>query len=230
MLETQSGIGWITVIEDGRTLALATGELRSKPSREHLAEFEQAIWNINRFAMGLSEKDVAVTDCPWTDDEVRKFMRSDIGLFLPEVASTAEGLSLLSKAYPAMRWDEQGVPSSVRNVDERDNVINLFGWLRTERKIDAPNTKTDEEKAKKVIAGKGRLAQTLNVYGEAGQVSKLLQAKYLDEDWTWVRVLASRVGGRVVSADFSPVGCCDVGWGLESSFVRGDLGVRSVGV
>lgn len=70
MLETQSGIGLITVVEAGRTLALATGELKLKPNRKHLEEFEQARWNLNRFAMGLSPKDVAVTDCPvrWTDN------------------------------------------------------------------------------------------------------------------------------------------------------------------
>lgn len=227
MLATESGVGLITVVEAGRTLALATGELRSKPSSEHLEEFEQARWNLNRFAMGLSERDVAVSDCPvtWTDGEIRKFTKSDLGLFLPEVASTApEGLKLQSKAYPAMRWDEQGVPLSV------ENTLHIFSWMRTEKTIDAPNTKTDEKKAREIIKGKSRLFQTLNVYAEAGQVSKLLQGQYLDEVKTWVRVLASRVGGRVVVAYFAPGGLCYVYWSLKSSDVDDYLGVRCVGV
>lgn len=233
MLETQSGIGLITVVEAGRTLASATGQFVAQPNREHLKELEQARWNVNRFPMGLSERDVVVPDVPltWDDKFVRRMVRSELGLYLPEVVSTApEGLSLQAKAYPKMMWDEQRVPSSVRNVDERDNVISLFGWLRTEKRIDAPNTKTDEAKAKEIVARKNRLAQTLNVYGEAGQVSKLLQDQYLDEVRTWVRVLASRVGGRVVDARFNPDGNCDVYWDLRSDDVSGDLGVRSVGV
>ena len=235
MIETQpgTGIGLITVVEAGRTLALATGELRTKPSRERLKEFEKARWDFNRFAMGLSSRDVAVSDCPvtWSDSEIRKFSRSNLGLFLPEVVSTApEGLSLQAKAYPAMRWNEQSVPGFVRNVDDRDNVINLSGWLRTEKSIDAPNTETDEAKAREIIARNNRLGQTLNVYGEAGQVSKLLSGQYLDEVSTWVRVLSSRASGRVVYANFNPDGYCYVNWSLKPLDVRGYLGVRSVGV
>lgn len=148
-----------------------------------------------------------------------------MGLFLPETVSTAPaGLKLQSKAYPAMRWDEQNVPASVKNT------LHIFNWMRTERKIDAPNTKTDETKAREVVKGKNRLFQTLNIYGEAGQVSKLLQGQYLDEVWTWVRILASRVGGRGVDATCHPGGYCRVGWDLRSSDVRESLGVRSVGV
>lgn len=232
MLETESGVGLITVVTAGRTLALATGELRSKPNREHLVEFEQARWNLNRIAMELGPRDVEVSYCPdtWTDDYIRKFTRSDLGLFLPEIVSTREGLSLQAKAYPDMMWEEQNVPALVRNEDEEGNVIRLFGWLRTEKSIDAPYRGTDETKAKAVIARKNRLVPTLNFYGEASQVSKLLQGQFLDEDWTWVRVLASRVGGRVVDADFDPDGYCFVYWPLGPSGVREDLGVRSAGV
>lgn len=182
--------------------------------------------------MGLSARDVAVSDCPqnWDDDYIRKLTRSDLGLFLPEVASTAEGLSLQAKAYPKMKWEEQKVAESVRNVDEEDNVINLFGWMRTEKSIKAPHTGTDEAKAKEIIARKNRLFQTLNVYGEAGQVSKLLQGQYLDEVITWVRILSSRIGGRVLDANFNSDGYCNVNWNLKPVNVNDSLGVRSVGV
>lgn len=232
-LETEFDIGLITVVEAGRTLALATRELRYRPNREHLEEFQQAHWNLNRFAMGLSPRDVAVDDCPrkWTDGEIRKFMRSDFGLFLPEVASTSEGLSLLSKVYPAMMWDEQNVPALVSNVDKTDNVINLFGWLKPEKSIDAPFAGTDETKARAAIAGKHRLAQTLNVYGEAGQESKLLTGHFLDEVRTWVRILSSRSGGRVVEARFHRSGSCNVYWDLQPGYGGFELlGARSVGV
>lgn len=229
MSVVESGIGLITVVEAGRTLALATGELRAKPSREHLEEFEQARWNLNRFAMGLSPRDVVISDCPvaWDDRYVRNFMKTDLGLFVPEVVSRApEGLILQSKAYPLMFWQEQNVPALVRNS------LNIFGWLKTERAINAPSIRTDEEKAREVIKTKHpeRLPQTLNVYGEAGQVSKLLQGQYLDEISTLVRILGSNVGGRVVSAVFGSGGCCDVYWDLWPGRVSDNLGVRSVGV
>jgi|SRR3989344_2269639 len=233
MLEIESGVGLITIVTAGRTLALATADLNCKLNRTNLAEFQKAHWGLNRFAMGLSERDVAVDDCPvtWTDDEVRRFTRSDIGLFLPEVCSTApEGLRLQAKAYPGMFWEEQNVPALVRNEDEEGKVISLFGWLKTEKSIDAPNTRTDETKAKEIVARKNRSAQTLNVYGEAGQQSKLLAGQFLDEVRTYVRVLSSRVGGRVVNASFDPGGRCSVYWLLEPSNVHDDLGVRSVGV
>lgn len=233
MLETQSGVGLITVVEAGRTLVLAAAALKHKPNRTSLAEFQKAHWDLNRHAMGLSKIDVAVDDCPenWTDGEIRRFTKTDLGLFLPKVVSTApEGLVLLSKAYPAMRWVEQNVPSSVLNVDEEGNEISLFGWLKPEKHTRAPFTGTDESKARAAIAGKHRLAQTLNVYGEAGQQSKLREGQYLDEVDTWVRVLSSWVRGRVVGARFYPNGYCYVDWNLGPVDVYEYLGVRSVGV
>lgn len=97
-----------------------------------------------------------------------------------------------------------------------------------ERAIDAPHTNTDEAAALKAI--RNRIGQTLNVYAEAGNQSWLLSGEYLDVRSTWVRILNSRVRGRVVGANFYPDGGCDVDWTLGPRAVTPYLGVRSVGV
>lgn len=102
--------------------------------------------------------------------------------------------------------------------------------MRTEKSINAPFLGTDETRAREVIAGKHRLAQTLNVYGEAGQQSKLRAGQFLDEVKTWVRVLASRVNGQVLDVRFYPNGRLGVGWYWGPQDQDPYLGGRSVGV
>lgn len=250
MLETQPDIGTVTIVTAGHTLALATAELRKSPASPHRSwEFQTALWNLNRHAMGVSQRDVVVADCPWTEDEMKQFrglgvtgslkrlagkLEPDFGLWLPEVASTApEGLALLSKVYPSMGWDGQkSVLPSVRNVDARGKVINLFGWLRTEAAIKSPSRGSNELEARATLLGRGRRDLTLNVYADASHQSKLLSRtnQYLDEVSAWVRVLSSRVRDRVVYAGFGPFGGGYVTWGLGPGVVGVGWGVRSVGV
>ncbi len=227
------------IVTAGRSLALALVEYRAKPTNpERLWNFQEAHWNLNRFAMGLSPRDVKVLDCPYTEAQMKKFMGAkrfsrvsypDFALFLPEVASTApEGLRLLGKAYPKMGWDEADI-AGVSNINRKGNPVVQFGWIRTEKSIDAPHTQTDEDAAEKAIE-EGRIGQTLNIYVEAGNQSKLLTGEYLDEKRTYVRVLNARIRARVVDAHFLGGGRCYVGWGLGPGCVYGGLGVRSVGV
>lgn len=111
---------------------------------------------------------------------------------------------------------------------EITNSVRLFGWMRTEKSIDAPHLSTDEAAAVKAI--KDRMGQTLNVYAEAGNQSKFLTGEFLDEVSTWIRVLNSRARGRVVEAYFYPSGYCSVDWDLRPGSADPYLGVRSVGV
>lgn len=229
-----------TVVTAGRSLALALAEYRSHPtSLERLWDFQEAHWKLNRFAMGLSERDIVISDIPYTEKELRKFMGlggfrkpayPDSMLFLPEVCSTTpDGFLLLSKAYPEMRWDQQGV-EIVQNVDRRGNRVSLFGWLRYEKSINALFTDTNEDQAVEIILDRNRQGQTLNVYAEAGQQSKLLTGQYLDEGSTWVRIISSRVHGQMVYAGFDADGYCFFHWVLASGRAESSLGVRSVGL
>lgn len=239
MVNTEVRADVPTIVTAGRTLAVALVEYRSKPTNpECLWNFQEAHWGLNRFAMGLPKSDVVISNVPYTEDQMKKFMgvsrfrkvsNPGFALFLPEVASTApEGLLLLSKVYPQMKWELQ-VIEQVKNEDKEGNLVNLFGWMRTEKVIDAPHTSTNEEQAEQAI-GVGRKGQTLNVYGEAGNQSKMLTGKYSDQTRTLVRILNSRVRGQVVGASFDPHGGCGVYWPLESDNADDYLGVRSVGV
>lgn len=230
MVSVESKIDVPTIVTAGRTLALALTEYRIKPtSPERLWNFQEAHWSFNRLAAGLSKSDVVVDDVPYSEDQMRQFRKNEFGLFLPQVFSTdKEGIRLQGKVYPLMRWDVQSVTGKVANLDKDGNPFSLFGWMRTEKAINAPHRKTDEAAAEKAIGD--RMGQTLNVYAEAGNQSKLLTGRYLDEVRTWVRILSSRVGSRVVFAYFYPDGFCYVYWPLRPDFVFDSVGVRSVGV
>lgn len=249
MLNAELVVSYGATVIAGHTLALATAELRKSPaSPQRLWEFETALWDFNRYAMGVDQRDVVVADCPWTKDQMEKFMglgvmgrlkrltgnlEPDFGLFLPQVASTApEGLRLLDRVYPSMRWTAQNVPAFVKNEDSYGQPVELHGWLRTEQTINAPLRGRTEAQARTIVLERHRRQLTLNAYGVAGEQSRLLNKKmqFLDQVRTWTWVLNSRVGGRVVVADFYPVGGCDVDWGLGPVDVREGLRVRSVGV
>lgn len=168
---------------------------------------------------------MVVADLP-----LKRFRRGDFGLFLPKVFSTEEGLNLLGKVYPQMSWDTQSIiqDQEVENTNRDGNPVRLFGWMLTERTINAPHTNTNEASAEK--ATKGRMGLTLNVYAEAGNQSWFLTGRYLDQTSTCVRILNSRVRGWVVDAGFGPDGYCGVDGGLRPGDAYPFLGVRYVGV
>lgn len=227
-----------TIVTAGRTFELALAEHRAEPtSPERLWNLQEAHWALNSWVMGLSPRDVAVQDCPYTKGQIRKFMGSgfrfikgsnpDFAFFLPEVASTAEGLGLLGRAYPQMKSSVFQAGTPVKNIDPDGNKVSLHGWMRTESRIDAPYTGTTEDQARAIVGKNGRQGQTLNVCVEAGQQRKLQTGQYLD-GMAWVRVLSSRVNGRVVVAGFAPDGHCYVDWSRGPGHVSDHLGVRSV--
>lgn len=221
-----------TMITVERTLALATVAYRAKPdSLELLSEFNQAFWSARQQAMGVSQADLVVADCPYSEADIRRFMKNDFGLFVPRIVSTApEGLVLLGKAFPQMGSLPFRERTGVLNIDKNGQLIDLYGWMTTEESIDAPDTKTNQDQAEEIIGKKHRIGDTLNVYAAAGQQSKELTGQYLDEVQTWIRTLSSRDEGRVLLADFDSSGYCDVFWSLKPGYVSDGLGVRSVEV
>lgn len=216
----------------GRTLELVAAEYKKDSSNpDLLGEFNQAFWDVQRQAMGVSTADLAVPDAPYTQKQIEQFRKTDFGIFVPEIVSRApEGLMLLGKAFPRMgSWAFQA-GTTVLNVDKAGNPIGLFGWMNTEKAINAPNTRTTQQSAEDILKEKGRIGLTLNVYTVAGQQSKLLTGQFLDKGSTWSRVLSSRSRGRVLDAYFDGGGSCDVDSDLEPGSVGGSLGARSVEV
>lgn len=215
-----------------RTLELATAAYRAKPdSPEFLSEFNQAFWSARQQAMGVSQADLAVADCPYSEADIRGFMKNDFGLFVPQIVSTApEGLILLGKAFPRMGSLAFQRRTGVLNIDKNGNPIGIHGWMKTEKAINAPYTKTNQDQAEEIIGKEHRIGDTLNVYAAAGQQSEKLTGQYLDEVRTWIRTLSSRYGGRVLGADFGSGGGCYVDWGLRPGDGYDGLGVRSVEV
>lgn len=230
------------VITAEHTLELATSAYKAdRANPVLLAEFNQAFWSTRRQAMGLSERDLVVSDGPYSEAEIRKFMglgrgfrkpaNPDFALFVPEVTSTTpDGLILLGKGWPILWNSAFKEGTRVQNVEKDGSVISLHGWMRTEKSIDAPHLRTNQEQGEKIVSDAKRIGDTLNIYGAAGLQSKLLEGKYLDEVKTWIRTLSSRGGGQVVRAGFVPGGGCFVVWNLGSLHVDGGLGVRSVEV
>lgn len=237
--ETELGIAVITL---ARTAELGAVAYVKKPSDPQMyLNYQEAHWNLHGRVMGLPHSDLVIPDVPWKEDQMRQFMgegsiglltgMQDIPFYLPQVVSGKEGLSFFSKAYPWMRWNDKDMANAeIQNVDGEGNPIQLFGHLRTEAAIDAPHTRTNEGQAADILARSGRRGHTLNTYVVAGDQSKLLRGKYLDQDRTMVRLMLSRAHGRVVSALFFPSGYCDVDLSLRPGNVGPRLGVRSVGV
>lgn len=237
-----------------RTLELAKAAYRAKPdSPELLSEFNQAFWNARKLALGVSERDLVVVVCPYKEADIRKF-RKDFGLFVPQIVSTApEGLILLGKAFPRMISVAFQAGTGVSNIDQNGKLIDLHGWMKTEKAIMAPHTLTNQDQAEETISYKDhdRIGDTLNIYAIASQQSKELTGKYLDAvirpqtGPSESRILSSRWEGRVLVARFRPEGLCyphqftrsDYWDGLcyvdrlrMSDYTDYDLGVRSVEV
>lgn len=221
-----------TMITIERTLELVKAEYKAKPYiPELLSEFNQVFWNARRQAMGVSRADLMVADCSYSEADIREFSKNDFGLFVPKIVSTAsDGLMLLGKGFPAMESFAFQEGTAVKNEDKNGQTIEIYGWMRTEKAIDAPNTKTNQNQAEEIVRKKHRIGDTLNVYGIAGQQSKELTGQYLDEIRTWIRTLSSRRESEVLDASFAPRGHCYVDWFLRSDDVVGSLGARSVEV
>lgn len=209
-----------------RRLELAIAQYKDhKESATGLAELYKAHWDHYRIPMGLDPSDVTVTDCPYTDEEIRQFMKlddpkegnpdADLGLYLPAVLASEDGRFLIGKGFPKMgSWAFQ--PG--HNIK---NGHAISGWMRVEASLDAPfrtNNKgkltglsVDElNKAIKAVDER-RVGQIVNVYAASGPVINSLFKYYPDSGSTWSRLPESLKDGRVLDAYFYSDGYLLVG-------------------
>ena len=177
------------------TLAEATKEYKKRPvNPEKAMVFWQAFWAENGKKVGLS---ISVPECPFTQEQLEEMRRKDKGpIYLPEEFSTQRGRHLLGKMFPKMQ------SHSVEEGNSVTNEVARSGWRQFDMSLDAPHTDTNEKQLKEAMVSQGDEEPTLNEYIVAGQASKLLTGRYLDEGATWSRILGSRYDGDVVDAHF----------------------------
>lgn len=181
------------------SLGQATKEYKGDVANpEKVTAFWQAFWAENGKKVGIS---ISVPECPFTPEQLEEMRKKDKGpIYVSEDLSTQRGRHLLGKMFPKMQS-----PSVVEENDVT-NEVQSFGWRSFDTSVDAPHQDTDENQLKEAIVRNGEEEPTLNEYIVAGQASKLLTGRYLDEGTTASRILGSRRGGRVVRAYFGSYG------------------------
>lgn len=215
-----------TFVTAERILAKAIKAYQTHPqSPEYLSEFMQAFWNFHGIdRTSLSTSDVVVPQAPYTEAQIRQFMRLDdpnggfapvdLGFFLPEILSSPDGLILMGVGFPkTSSW-------TLRPNHGIINSSNPAGWMRVEASMDTPFRRTNKNDLKEQIRGLGRVGQTLNIYVPSGEAIKEMFDYYPDQDLTCSRLLLSLKAGRVLGARFlSGGGLC-----VSSNLLSGDQG------
>lgn len=191
-------------------LALATREYKKRPvNPEKTTAFWQAFWTENGKKANLS---ISVPECLFTQKQLEEMRRKDKGpIYLPEELSTQDSRHLLGKIFSKMQ------SHSVKEGNSVTNEVVRFGWRQFDMSLDAPHLGTNENQLKEAMVSQGDKEPTLNEYIVAGQASKLLTGKYLDEG-SWSRILGSRDDGGVPRAYFHSDGYLNVhsSWGPGS--------------
>ncbi len=216
-----------------QTLAKAITAYKSRLySPEYLSEFMQASWNYDGICrMNLVPSDVAVPQAPYTEAQIRQFMKLndpdyrnaafDLGFFLPEILSSVDGLILMGVGFPkTLTW-------ALRPNHDIKNSSNPYGWMRVDAGMDAPFRGTNEKELREQIRKLERDGQTLNIYASSGAAIKKIFDYYPDQIFTWSRLLVSSEAGRVLSAHFDSDGKLSVYSGLLSEHRGDSLGGRS---
>lgn len=183
-------------------LELAAKEYKESPnSPEKVTAFWQAFWTENGKKVNLS---ISVPECPFTQKQLEEMRRKDKGpIYLPEELSTQKSRHLLGKMFPKMK------SHSVEEGNSVTNEVARSGWRQFDMSLDALHLGTNENQLKEAMISQRDEEPTLNEYIVAGQASKLITGKYLDEG-SWSRILGSRLVGGVVSAYFDSGGLLHV--------------------
>jgi len=209
----------------------AVKEYQSKPhTPELVTKVHQVIWQARRERLGLIGVTCKVTPCPYTQEELKDLEQKGRRLgFLP-----TELASQLSRYRLGQMFPEMG-SGSVKEGNDITNDESPSGWFDYETAVDAPYLDTVEKKLAyekqltERILKDGRKLLSLNQYIVAGQDSKLLTGRYLDEEKTWTR-LGSRRVGHVIGALFYPDGKMFVFFDFQSFDRVQALRGRSSGV
>lgn len=198
---------------------LTIEEYRKTPtSPEKVTAFWQAFWAENGGRIGSS---ISVPKCLFTSEQLRNMRKKDKGpIYIPEEFSTQETRHLLGKMFPEMR------SHSVEEENSVTNEVQNFGWRGFDMSVDAPHLETNESQLKSALVSNEEKEPTLNEYIIAGQASKLLTGKYLDEGATISRIFGSRGDGNVVGACFDSGGDLSIGWSLLPGSCDENLGGR----
>ncbi|WP_432842243.1 hypothetical protein [Dactylosporangium sp. CA-092794] len=160
---------------------------------EEMTRLHRVIWRIRGEAVGAT---FDVAPCPYPAEEIAALRRNGCRLaYLPAELATQEGRHVLGRMFPAMR----SFSTLADNVITND--FDPSGWFDYEAAIACPYLGTDERQLLDDVTAAGRGLLNLNQYVVAGQDSKLLTGRLLDEGGTWIRA-RSRIDGRLVSARF----------------------------
>ena len=209
-------------VQDVDPLAPVIEAYQNQPhTPELVTQTFQTIWQARGELVGSVYE---VTPCPYTQEELADLEANGkrVG-YLPTELATQESRHILGQMFPRME------SHCVQKDNSLTNDENPSGWFDYESAIDAPYLDTNEKQLIERVTKDGRNLLSLNQYIVAGQDSKLLTSKYLDEDRTWVR-LGSRDGGRLVGANFGRGGLLHVSWPLEADDHTPLSGGRSSGV
>lgn len=184
-----------------------------------------AIWHVRAEKLKRVGVEITLPGDGYSEEELKRLEANGRrpGYLPPELA-TQEARHLL-----AVIWPEMG-SFSVKEGNPVTNEENLSGWFDYEASVDAPFTNTTEDQLRKAIKKEGKNGINLNEYIVAGEDSKLLTGRYLNEGKTGVRLLGSRYGGGVVEAYFDSYGLLTVGSILSPQYHDRGLAGRSVGV
>lgn len=197
-------------------LERAIAEYRKSPfSPEVVTNYWRAKLRSDGKRIGL---DISVSDCNWTEAEIKRPMVDVKGkevpsmmVFVPQELTGKEGLVKLGQMYQKM------VSSSVQEgtaaIQDSPDVNKRSGWIKVEATIDSPNINTTQKDLENHAKDKEYSRQRLSAYILASQASKDLKGHYLDEGSTRSR-LGSRYGSFAVRAGFNEDGYLNVLWDL----------------
>lgn len=186
-----------------------------KPGVE--ARYWQAYWNYYGIMTGHKIK---VPKYEGTLARKRELESNDLMLaYIPPELSTPEALTFLSNMYPGMRLNAE----MCKNI----KCENISGWINVEVGDRTPRTRTTEKQLKEQIERDGRTGMNLIVYIISSFNYQKLTGRHLDTQ-TWVRLLSSRLNGKVIDAGFRPDGSLHIDLPGGPDTIHESLGGRSV--
>ena len=190
-------------------------------SPEAITKFWKAKLQADGEKIGL---DISVTDCSWTEDEIKEPMTDIKGkevpsmmVYVPQELTGQEGFNKLGQMYPKMKFCDPkacpitqirgGITRRIREetlIQDSPDGSKKGGWIKAEATIVTPNLNTPKEDLEKHAKKLGYSRQALSTYILASQASKNLAGHYLDKGGKW-----SRLDSRYDEED---VVCATFGW------------------
>ena len=173
---------------------------------EVVTQYWQTLWQVWGERADLS---IAVPPCDRTVEEIEHLEKKGRKMvYVPEEVASQENRLLLGDMFPEME------SHAVKKGNHVNNISNQGVWFDIEGSIDSPNTDTTEKDLASLFKEQGVRGQTLNIYIVGSQDAKLQTGHYFDENNNMSRLLSSRGGELVVSANFHVDGFLGVHLGM----------------